>query len=307
MRDEARSLIARDEDPSSVRKDRKPKAASEQTEIFAKLALIRQRQLFLPQPIIVCDERRKPETNETLKSMRNNSLLKRHTYIFLAPLVSFLTYFFTANSHETLGQMSDISSCYISHQTTNFWGRRSEDRLYEPVIPDLGMSVHLTEPELICDGKLAAEATFIEYSRGAGLSTQSKHQFVTRQNLSEIVINDLVRFYSLVNPSLSGDSRIYSHFAYACVPAGTRLAGTDRLGRCEDEEKAVFFEVASSIRSHDGNACRVVATSKTESSLLIVSQNPMQTKCENITVAEILSFGSPLLEFFEFWTGENDR
>lgn len=239
--------------------------------------------------------------------MRNNFFLKRHTYILLVPLVSFLTYVFATNSDETLGQISDISGCYISHQTTNFWGRRSENRLYEPVIPDLGMSVHLNEPELICDGKLAAEASFMEYSRVAGLSMQSNRQFVRRQDLSEIVINDLLRFYSIINPSLSGDSRIYSLFAYACVPAGTRLAGTDRLGRCEDEEKAVFFEVASSIRSHNGNACRVVATSITESSLLIVSQNPMETKCENITVAEILSFGSPLLEFIEFWTGENDR
>ena len=198
-RDEARSLIARDEDPSSVRKDRKPKAVAEQSETCAKLTSIRQRQLFLPQPIIVCDERRKKETNETLKTMPNNFLLKRHAYIFLAPLVSFLTYVIAANSHETRWQMSDISGCYISHQTTNFWGRRSEDRLYEPVIPDLGMSVHLNEPELICNGKLAAEASFMEYSRVAGLSMRSKRQFVRRQDLSEIVINDLVRFYSIVS------------------------------------------------------------------------------------------------------------
>ena len=38
MRDEARSLIARDEDPSSVRKDQKAKAAAEQSETFAKIA-----------------------------------------------------------------------------------------------------------------------------------------------------------------------------------------------------------------------------------------------------------------------------
>ncbi len=37
-RDEARSLIANDEDPSSVRKDQKAKAAAEQTETFAKIA-----------------------------------------------------------------------------------------------------------------------------------------------------------------------------------------------------------------------------------------------------------------------------
>ena len=38
MRDEARSLITKDEDPSSIRKDQKAKAAAEQTETFAKLA-----------------------------------------------------------------------------------------------------------------------------------------------------------------------------------------------------------------------------------------------------------------------------
>lgn len=37
-RDEARSLIANDEDSSSVRKDQKAKAATEQTETFAKIA-----------------------------------------------------------------------------------------------------------------------------------------------------------------------------------------------------------------------------------------------------------------------------
>ncbi|MFY0662598.1 MAG: DUF4102 domain-containing protein [Shimia sp.] len=37
-RDEARSLIANDEDPSSVRKAQKAKAAAEQTEAFAKIA-----------------------------------------------------------------------------------------------------------------------------------------------------------------------------------------------------------------------------------------------------------------------------
>lgn len=37
-RDEARSLIAKDEDPSIVRKDQKAKAAAEQTETFAKIA-----------------------------------------------------------------------------------------------------------------------------------------------------------------------------------------------------------------------------------------------------------------------------
>jgi hypothetical protein len=66
-RDEARSLIAKNEDPSSLRKDQKAKAAAEQTETFAKIASL----------LLAKKAHKRPGRSYTLSQKTVRKLLKK--------------------------------------------------------------------------------------------------------------------------------------------------------------------------------------------------------------------------------------